>query len=397
MKKRMFGLFALYAGTALAANVIVPQVEYVTTEGGTGKLTVNYKLDKPAVVTFDITTNGVPVARDILGTAKGDVWRLLPAGPHTFTWKVYKSIPLDVDVADAKVRVKAWSVGQPPDYMVIDIKNTNGEILYYETAGQLPGGIGHNDYKSTKLVMRKIPAAYKWSQLGRPGGSEGSTVAPHRVLLTADYYLGVYEFTSAQNTAMTSGQAATSPSPYRVSFANAVGALTTYANHTGLSFVLPTASQWEFACRAGTTTDLYTGENITGDTESPNLDAIAWYGYNSGDPVGTLSNVGVHAVGLKEPNGFGLYDMLGNVWEFSHDNTGYQSWIEYIDPDPGINESNTMALRHGGSYDMTAERCRATGVLANFKSYGNDTQSGVNGKTNNNQGFRLCLPCQAVR
>ena len=397
MKKRMFGLMALFAGAAIAADVIVPQVEYVTTEGGTGKLTVNYRLDKPAVVTFDITTNGVPVALDILGTAKGDVWRLLPAGPHTFTWKVYKSIPLDVDVADAKVRVKAWSVGQPPDYMVIDIKNANGEIRYYETAGQLPGGIGHGDYKSIKLVMRKIPAAYKWSQLGRAGVSEGNNETLRRALLTADYYLGVYEFTSSQNTVMTGGAATESFYPFRASFTVILTSLQTYVNHTGLPFVLPTATQWEFACRAGTTTDLYTGEDISSDTESPNLDSIAWYGYNSGNPAGTTSNVSYHPVGLKQPNDFGLYDMLGNVWEFSHDHAGYRSWMEYVDDDPGINASQTMVARHGGSYDMPATRCRATGYLANFKSYGNDTQSGVNGKANSNQGFRLCLPCQAVR
>lgn len=397
MKKRMFGLCVLFAGAALAADVIVPQVEYVTTEGGTGKLTVNYRLDKPAVVTFDITTNGVPVALDILGTAKGDVWRLLPAGPHTFTWKVYKSIPLDVDVADAKVRVKAWSVGQPPDYMVIDILNANGEIRYYETAEQLPGGIGHYDYKSVNLVMRKIPAAYKWTQLGRAGVVEGDAATLHSVLLTADYYIGVYEFTAAQNAAMGGTVRANDPYPYRGSFNGVYSAVSGYVTHTGLPLALPTASQWEFACRAGTTTDLYTGENLEGDTESANLDGIAWYGYNSGNPKGTLSNVGMHAVGLLAPNGFGLYDMIGNVWEFSHNHTAYRSWLDYIDPDAGFDASNNQAARHGGSYDFPASYCRATGYQANNKSYGNDSKAGVNGSFNNNQGFRLCLPCQAVR
>lgn len=398
MKKHLFGLCGLFAGAAVAADVIVPQVEYVTTEGGTGKLFVSYKLDKPAVVTFDITTNGVPLNLDILGTAKGDVWRLLPAGTHAFTWKVYKSIPRDVDVADAKVRVKAWSVGQPPDYMVIDIKNTNGEIFYYETAGQLPGGIGHNDYKSTKLVMRKIPAAYKWSRLGRLGVADGNTDTPRQVLLTADYYLGVYELTAAQNTVMKTGEAATDANPCRASFNSVIDSIPTYVSHTGLQFGLPTASQWEFACRAGTETDLYTGENIISDTESPNLDAIAWYGYNSGNPAGTLSNVSYHPVGLKQPNGFGLYDMLGNVWEYSHDHSKeYRSWKEYVDHDFGINSSNTMVARHGGSYDMGANHCRATGYLANLKSNANDTQQGVNGGYNGNGGFRLCLPCRAVR
>lgn len=397
MKKLLVVGVAMSAFVALATELIVPQVSYVSASGGTGKLVVTYTLDKAAVVTFDIVTNGAPVEAGLLGTAKGDVFKLLTSGSHTFTWKVYKTIPREVAVEGAKVRVKAWSVGQPPDYMVIDILNENGAIAYYETADQLPGGIGHDDYKSTKLVMRKIPAAYKWTKLGRASAAEGDPATLRNVLLTADYYLGVYEFTAAQNSAMGGTVRSNDPYPYRGSFNGVYSAVSGYATHTGLPLVLPSPAQWEFACRAGTTTDLYTGEDLEGDTESANLDDIAWYGYNSGNPKGTLSNVAMHAVGLKQPNGFGLYDMIGNIWEYSHDHTGYKSWLDYVDPDAGPSSGNVMAARHGGAYDSKATFCRAPGYQANNKSYNNDSQSGVNGKTNQNQGFRLCLPCRAVR
>jgi formylglycine-generating enzyme required for sulfatase activity len=100
-------------------------------------------------------------------------------------------------------------------------------------------------------------------------------------------------------------------------------------------FVLPSEAQWEYACRAGTETALYTGPiEILGRNNAPALDAIAWYGGNSG--VGfDLDNgynsadwpekqypdspSGTHPVALKDANPWGLYDMLGNVWEWTED------------------------------------------------------------------------------
>ena len=108
MKKFVFAMSALFVGAVLAADLIVPQVESVTTRGGTGRLDVTYRLDKPAVVTFDIVTNGVPVNLDVLGTATGDVWRLLPAGQHAFSWKIHGAIPEEV-----KFILKLMGIPQP--------------------------------------------------------------------------------------------------------------------------------------------------------------------------------------------------------------------------------------------------------------------------------------------
>ena len=76
---------------------------------------------------------------------------------------------------------------------------------------------------------------------------------------------------------------------------------------------LPTEAEWEYACRAGTTTATYVG-NLTSEHDDPILDSIAWYAGNSGEQL--------HVVGQKAPNAWGLHDMLGNVWEWCSDEAG---------------------------------------------------------------------------
>jgi formylglycine-generating enzyme required for sulfatase activity len=103
----------------------------------------------------------------------------------------------------------------------------------------------------------------------------------------------------------------------------------------GLELSLPSEAQWEYACRAGTRDATYAGPMmILGDNNAPVLDAIAWYGGNSGRGFELKNGVdsskwpgkqypheraGTRPVALKAPNPWGLYDMLGNVWEWCLD------------------------------------------------------------------------------
>jgi formylglycine-generating enzyme required for sulfatase activity len=98
-------------------------------------------------------------------------------------------------------------------------------------------------------------------------------------------------------------------------------------------FRLPTEAEWEYACRAGTTTDYYTG-NLERD-----LARAGWYFSNSGDKP--------HPVGLKKPNAWGLYDMHGNSWEWCNDWYKSYSSADAVNP-TGAKISHDRIVRGGG-------------------------------------------------
>lgn len=107
----------------------------------------------------------------------------------------------------------------------------------------------------------------------------------------------------------------------------------------GYVYALPTEAQWEYACRAGST-GLYSGP----------LDAVAWYGANSGGQT--------HPVAQKQPNAWGLHDMHGNVLEWCADwFAGYPGGR--VDDPTGAAEGQFRVLR-GGAFNAAAGTCRSS-------------------------------------
>jgi formylglycine-generating enzyme required for sulfatase activity len=185
----------------------------------------------------------------------------------------------------------------------------------------------------------------------------------HRVTITQGFWLGKFPVTQAQ------WEAVTESNPSRFNGTNLPvetvswdaisepGGFMDKVNRSATAegtFSLPTEAQWEYACRAGTTTALNSGKNLTSeDGACPYLDEVAWYWENAGE--GRLWER--RPVGEKKANGWGLHDMHGNVWEWCVDWHAAYTGKPLVDP-RGLDSGSFRVIRGGGYYSSASE-CRA--------------------------------------
>ena len=129
----------------------------------------------------------------------------------------------------------------------------------------------------------------------------------------------------------------------RVSWDEAVEFCQRLSRLTGGNYRLPSEAEWEYACRAGTTTRFYFGDEVN------QLEDYAWHGENS---RGTT-----HPVGQKKPNAWGLYDMHGNVWEWCEDDWHDSYEGAPTDGSAWIENGNCHRVTRGGSWFKHPEDC----------------------------------------
>ena len=170
----------------------------------------------------------------------------------------------------------------------------------------------------------------------------------HRVTLTNDYYIGKYEVTQALWQAVMGND----PSSFKgdnlpvekVSWDDCQDFLSKLNHITGKTFRLPTEAEWEYAARGGNKSRCYqySGSN--------NLLDVAWSWENSGRVT--------HAVGTKQDNELGIYDMSGNVEEWCQDWYGAYSSSSQVNP-TGANSGSYRVIR-GGGWNFIAKYCRSS-------------------------------------
>ncbi|MDP6357199.1 MAG: SUMF1/EgtB/PvdO family nonheme iron enzyme [Planctomycetota bacterium] len=219
-----------------------------------------------------------------------------------------------------------------------------GKVSFEATDG-LPADLALNlgEGVEVKLVLIR-PGEFMMGSQTNSWGHHRNESPQHRVRVTKPFYMGIHEVTEAQYSAVTGS------SPSRggkdrpvggVSWNDAMDFCSKLSKKTGKSVRLPTEAEWEYACRAGTTTLWSFGDN-EGD-----LDKYAWYAHKR------LKDETTRDVGGKKPNPWGLYDMYGNVREWCLDRfaADFYKWAPTDNPS-GPETGMFRVLRGGSAYNL---------------------------------------------
>ena len=285
--------------------------------------------------------------------------------------------------------IKAPDMNASGLYCVIDLSG-GAKAKAYPVAyldKEPKGGFNKPEYKTTKLVLKRVAA-------GSFVMGEDQKDKSHRVTLTKPFYMGLFETTQKQwelvmgtnpctdlkfgfgneypvyyvSYTMVRGEKAGVkwPASNAVDETSFLGKLRA---KTRIDFDLPTAAQWEFTCRAGTRTAYGFGDNAD--------DGYMWFNKNAGGKA--------HAVGMKKPNKWGFYDMHGNIYEWALDWFGAATY--------GADPKGPAAAKDAKRLDRTfcggSWAYDATDSTSFFRSNCSQNFAG-----SNNGGFRLCGPAK---
>lgn len=385
MKKVMLLLALVMSGFGFCATQITDLK--VTPISPLGRVILEFKVSN--------IDEECPLAVTCTEKDSGKVYGAQSLTGDTVLRKAKAQYTLEWDMAKDGIRIDnkavTFKVGYLPTYLVIDLSGGASATSYpVTTLAAPPAGGWTDEYKTTKLVLRVIEAgSYKMN---------GS----YYVTISQPFYMGVFEVTQKQYALVVGYNPATYKGDMRPvenvswniirgnsSTHNWPSVTTVYADSfmgtlrakTGLTFDLPTEAQWEYACRAGTTSKYNNGWNLEAD-----LKKLGRYDGNTSDGRGGYSQ---HTkVGSYTPNAWGLYDMHGNVWEWCLD------WDGSLDDGSSGLSSGTdpkgptwgeLRMKRGGSWGDLAKNCTSS-------SRDSDIPSNSNNYSAYYIGFRLACP-----
>lgn len=327
-------------------------------------------------VGYDKDTNTTMAPRALEGDG---VNAPVKAGTHRMTWTVTDDYP-NFNSTAFTVKMTAL-VGAAP-YMVVDLSGGVDAISYpVSYLSSVPAGGWGDEYKTTKLVLRLVPSGSFW--MGSPSDewARESREDRHGVVLTKPFYIGVFECTQKQYELVMGGNPSSRkgmkrpveqvsynhirgavngagwPTHNQVDADSFMGRLRSKAN---MLFDLPTEAQWEYACRAGTSTSLNSGKNYDWGENCNEVARWARNSHNSGsdykyDGKGGYTETAI--VGCYRENAWGLYDMHGNVAELCRDfwnnGLGYAGTIDPRGASRGYDNGDGRVYR-GGSWDSNS-------------------------------------------
>lgn len=351
MRRKIMVVLALLAlVTNAVADITVSDIE-VFSGYPWNEVAIGYTISGANGTLLVVEANDLETGRRYLASntemSKSISGAELTVGRHILKWDMAAD---GIRIKSNKVAfsVKVWE--RKPKYCVVNLMDYSVEYI-----DEIPSGGWTDKYKTTKLVLKLIgPGQFKIQN-------------EYDVVLTKPFYMGVFEVTLKQwrmvrwsESWLTyedgdmrpvdeisymdiRGKSAGTgwPANDAVDADSFLGKL---RERTGLNFDLPTEAQWEYACRAGTTTTYSYGDSANGD--------YMWFWGNTEGLDGWTIVHNPRAVGTRLPNPWGLYDVHGNAREWCLD------WFGDLDAamDPkGANSGSARVARGGSSKSYPPE------------------------------------------
>ena len=268
--------------------------------------------------------------------------------------------------------------------------STNLQTFDFETVTvDVRGNITNHQRRQAQFISEDLGSGATLEMVAIPGGSfvmgspstetgRSSYEGPQRTVNISPFFMGKYEVTQEQYQAMMGNNPSYAKGAKlpvdNATWNDSIKFCQKLSQKTGKSYRLPSEAEWEYACRAGTTTPFYFGETITPDL-------VNYYGhYPYGAAPKGLFRAQKTDVGTFPPNAFGLYDMHGNLWEWCSDR-----WHDNYNGAPNDGSSwetgeGDNRVERGGSSFHSAVDCRTANRLTNRA-----------GTPLSNLGFRVAL------